>query len=354
MPVKDQDYEKVAQQLQQNLTTGLWPEGAKIPSERQLSSEFHTSRNKIRRAIAQLIADGYLRTVPGSGTYVAELPRKQRAATKNIAFLICTRGKPHYTVTSNLFFAEVLRGVEYETRRRNYHCIVSIIDEENRNYNELQSIINKVDGAVVCELRSEPLLSFLEQNLPTALISPSVSSRLLDSIAMDNAQGVMQAVTHLYERGCRRIAYLSGSRGSYPAQQRLQGYYEALDQLRIPRRDELVRICGWNFDQAKACTEELLQDQTFDGIVAASDILAFAAIQVCSEHKLTIPDRVKITGFDNLETAEQSQPPLTTICVNKEFMGRQAVKLLVDRFQEQRDFGLHMVIPTDLIVREST
>ena len=134
----------IVQELQDaiinKISEGMWTPGKRIPSERQLAQAYKVSRATVRKAIANLTEQGVLVSVPGSGTYVST-KSKRTPSSRTIAFLVCTRGKPEYTVTTNLFYAQVLRGIELAARSMNYQCIVSTIDELERDFSAVDEIM---------------------------------------------------------------------------------------------------------------------------------------------------------------------------------------------------------------------
>lgn len=336
-----------------NISEGIWAPGERIPSERQLAQAYNVTRTAVRKAIASLTEQGVLVAIPGSGTYVSTKAQKA-ASSKTIAFLVCSRGKPDYTVTTNLFYAQVLRGVELAARRMNYECIVSTIDELERDYGSLDDILNKVDGLVLGELRCQRLHDHIVRSrYPTTLISPSLHSPVLDTIKIDSYSGSLNAVDYLVSLGHKRIAFVGGSKDSHPAQERLAGYKAGLKKNGLEISERLIRISGWDFAAAREAVRDLVAREQFTAILAASDYLAFAALQVLREHNLRVPDDVSVIGFDDLEVAAHQSPPLTSVRVHKEELGKLAVTMLLTRLEDERTVGTVTVVPCKLIVRES-
>ncbi|NLY52655.1 MAG: substrate-binding domain-containing protein [Firmicutes bacterium] len=328
--------------------------GVRIPSERELSKKYGVSRTVVRKALSELIDEGILISIPGSGTYVMQPAKPNQPHHKTIAFLLCTRGIPDYTVTTNYFYAQVLRGIELQTRRLGYQCLVSTIDELAFDNDHLRSIIRRVDGLILGELRCEKLHNYIRQtNIPAVLISPSLDSPVFDRILIDNFAGSVAATDYLIRRGHRRIAFLGGSTNSWPAKERFEGYKAGLERNGMKLDEELIRITGWDFAKARKATMDLLDNTHFTAIFAASDLLAMAAMQAIKEANRKIPDDISVVGFDDLETSAQHTPQLTSVHVYKEYMGKLAVTLLLSSLEERKDFGTTTIVPTRLIERKS-
>ncbi len=339
--------------IMNNITEGMWEPGARIPSERQLAQSYKMSRAVVRKAIASLTEKGVLVAVPGSGTYVSNTPEKA-PNSKTLAFLVCSRGKPDYTVTTNLFYAQVLRGVELTARRMGYQCIVSTIDELGRDFSSLDETMTKADGLILGELRCQKLHDhIIRSRYPTTLISPSLSSPYLDTVKIDSYSGSLAAVDYLASLGHKQIAFVGGSKNSLPAQERLEGYKSGLRKNDLAVTEGLIRISGWDFDNARKAVCHLLEEEKFTAILAASDFLAFAALQVLREHNYRVPDDISVIGFDDLEVSAQQSPPLTSVRVHKEHLGKLAVNMLLARMEDNRNFGTTTTVPSELVKRAS-
>ena len=339
--------------IMRSINEGIWEPGERIPSERQLAQSYNVSRTVVRKAIASLIEKGVLIAVPGSGTYVSTTPEKP-TNSKTLAFLVCSRGKPDYTVTTNLFYAQVLRGVELTARRMGYQLIVSTIDELSRDFGSLDEIMAKADGLILGELRCQRLHDhIMRKRYPTALISPSLSSPYLDTVKIDSYSGSVAAVDYLASLGHKKIAFIGGSKNSLPAQERLEGYKAGLRKNDLEVTEGLIRISGWDFENARQAGCDLLEQEEFTAVLAASDYLAFAALQVLREHNYRVPDDISVIGFDDLEVSAQQSPPLTSVRVHKEHLGKLAVNMLLARLEDNRDFGTITNVPSELIKRAS-
>jgi DNA-binding LacI/PurR family transcriptional regulator len=259
-------------------------------------------------------------------------------------------GQPEYTVTTNLFYAQVLRGIELAARSMNYQCIVSTMDELERDFSAVDEIMTKVDGLILGELRCQRLHDHIVRNrYPTTLISPSIHSQFLDIIKIDSYSGSLEAVDYLASLGHKRIAFVGGSKDSYPAQERLEGYISGLKKNGLSVSDQLIRISGWNFEMARDAVCDLLEKEEFTAILAASDHLAFAALQLLREHNRRVPDDISVIGFDDLEVSAQQSPPLTSVRVHKEHLGKLAVNMLFARLDEDRNFATFTTVPSELI-----
>ncbi|GAA3825699.1 hypothetical protein GCM10022226_53070 [Sphaerisporangium flaviroseum] len=209
-----------------------------------------------------------------------------------------------------------------------------------------------VDGVMVVSTRgADPLLSALARTgIPIVSLGRPAASMALPYVDSDNVGGAVAAMTHLIERGRRRIAMICGPLDSVAAQDRLGGYRDTIRESghrSILTVGEFTRSSG-----AEAMRQLLLDDPALDAVFAADDLMAIGALSVLHESGRRVPDDVAVVGFDDIEAASYTIPPLTTVRGLREDQALAAVRLLL----RQIDGGpmSSTILPTELIIREST
>ncbi|PTQ12651.1 LacI family transcriptional regulator [Sphingomonas oleivorans] len=171
------------------------------------------------------------------------------------------------------------------------------------------------------------------------------------SVGSDNLRGGQRATRHLIRLGRRRIAFI-GDGDSREVAQRQQGYRDALEETGIAIDHKLIRPTRLYPDSAVEAIDDLIdRGIAFDGIVAASDMIALGAIRGLERRGRRVPDDVSVVGYDDIDMAAHMRPALTTIRQDTAKAGR----LLVAKVM--RILGGHPAsserLTTDLIVRES-
>lgn len=352
-------FNRIKEHIVSEIQTGELKPGDKLPSERELCRLFGLSRVTVRRALAELVAQGVLTTVPGKGTFVAERAPVVRRRTGTLAVIRCFGSRPPSAIAVDVFYPAVFAGIESEAAARGFHCIVQHHREGGLDPSRIEELAAKVDGIICAELRDAAFLDLLTATgLPVVLISPSVdwpASYVVDAVEMDNVSGAMQATRHLLELGHRRIAFIGGPVGSVPSRQRRMGYREALSAFGIPPSDTLECSRGWRLEDGYEAMKELLRRYPRPtAVFAASDLLALGACQAAREAGLAVGQDISILGFDDIELAKESRPALSTVRVLRKEMGENAARLLFERINGTRAYPLRVVVPTQLVVREST
>ncbi len=170
------------------------------------------------------------------------------------------------------------------------------------------------------------------------------------SVGSDNLSGGRRATLHLARMGRKRIVYLGDTEAPEVAQ-RVAGYREALAQSDLPLDPDLMVPAHFTVESGEAAVDALLARKVaFDGIIAASDLIAIGAIRSLRHHGVSVPGDVSVIGYDDIPLARYSQPALTTVAQDTQRAGRTLVSKLLDSGSgEMRSERL----PTELIVRGS-
>lgn len=192
----------------------------------------------------------------------------------------------------------------------------------------------------------------LEQlKLPLVLID--LWSPGLPCINPDNMQGGYLATRHLLDQGCKRIAFLASTLSHYSIRQREKGYRQALYEARLlmPPEYEAIALPQVDTEQSlvRAIHELFDLAEPPDAIFTYNDATALLVLAVCAERGIRVPQDVALVGFDDIEPAAWSQPPLTTIAVDKQRLGREALEILLSGQSET-----NVLLPVELVVRASS
>lgn len=175
------------------------------------------------------------------------------------------------------------------------------------------------------------------------------------TVSIDNVAAGQLAVRHLVEQGCKRVATITGPLDNTLSQDRLQGYRGALSAAGLTLVPEWVVEGDFSIDSGRAAMERLLDATSVpDGVFCANDEMAIGAQQAIRARGLTIPGDIALVGFDDLRFGAFAAPPLTTIRQPTTELGEIAMRLL-DAVLHEREIAVRtVVLPHQLIEREST
>jgi DNA-binding LacI/PurR family transcriptional regulator len=280
------------------------------------------------------------------------MPAGPTAAAATIAIVI---PPPQGRDTSlfDPFVMELVAGVGEGARARGCDFLVSHVAPTG--FQDLAALMstNRTAGAVFLG-QSSLHASFnrlAEQERRFVVWGAQMPGQLYCSVGSDNPAGAKRATLHLARLGRKRIAFL-GATEAPEALQRYQGYLDGLASAGLPVDRRLIVPSQFVLEAAESCTDALLSRRLgFDGVVAASDIIALGAIRALSRAGLRVPDDVSVVGYDDIQVARLSRPELTTIRQDTRYAGRLLVAKLLDSdgtssLRSER-------IPTELVVRAS-
>jgi DNA-binding LacI/PurR family transcriptional regulator/anti-anti-sigma regulatory factor len=201
---------------------------------------------------------------------------------------------------------------------------------------------------------------FCQRYRPLPLASIAVALEGVPSVVVDNRSGIREAVGHLVTvHGCRRIAFFRAREGNPEAEARYEAYLDALAECDLPFDPQLVSPPG-NFDVVSGVEAiRILLDERglrppldFDAIVTSSDNIALGALGALQERGIHVPRDVALTGFDDVESASFSIPPLTTVRQPTREQAMHATQLVLAQLRGDQVSEV-LSLSTQLVVRQS-
>lgn len=182
----------------------------------------------------------------------------------------------------------------------------------------------------------------------------AVEPRVLGTvIGCDNRLGGRQAGEHLIAGGCRRVAFVGDASSNYPEfRDRYRGLAEALRQASLPV-DPGLQVDTLSIEQEgyDATRRLIARGIAFDGVFAASDLIALGVMRALVEAGLDVPRDVRLIGFDDIPAAGLMRPPLTTVAQDYGRAGATLVDTLIRQIHGEQTEG--QVLPTRLVIRAS-
>lgn len=209
-----------------------------------------------------------------------------------------------------------------------------------------------VDGVMLVSGHgSDPLPGALTRlRVPVVSYGRPAASVAVPYVDGDNVGGAKQAVGHLLERGRRRIATIAGPLDMTAGQDRLTGYREV---LRDSDRRSIIAVGDFTRESGAVAMRQLLADDPLlDAVFAANDLMAIGAMRALREAGRSVPDDVAVVGYDDVEAARYTDPPLTSVHSPHAEQAAAMVRLLLGLIQG--DPAEPLVMPTRLVVRSSS
>lgn len=262
--------------------------------------------------------------------------------------------------TFNPYFAEVARGIESVAFENGYIVVLCHsnydIEKELRYVDVLSS--ERAAGVIWVPATNqlEPADRLAENHIPFLLLDRNTGRDSVLSVVADNFQGGYLATEHLISLGHKRIGCITRPAPLDHSNDRIRGYKTALEDHGLPIDQQLLVLGGYRFEDGRRAARELLTSEAPPtAIVGYNDLMAIGALRAAGELGLKVPEDLSIVGFDDIPGAAFTFPPLTSVCLPKEEMGRRAAELLLNAIAgENETEQSSLTIEVSLNQRQST
>jgi LacI family transcriptional regulator len=278
-----------------------------------------------------------------------------RRRVQNVALVFY---KDDDTIT-NPFYSFVVQGAIKEALERNYDLLFSYVDSTYAGYQNLPKIVREKNaGGVLFMRRVEPRMVEDIQALGIPVVAVDEVPRMegVNSVQIDNRKGGMLAASHLLDLGHERLAMCVPKRPARSIEERLEGFRAAFDKFERPfsRSLHVAQAETLTFRDGYETTRHMIEKQKLTAIFCANDEMAAGALRAAHEMGLEVPRDFSVIGFDDIVMSNYTDPPLTTIKVVREHMGRRAMTRLIELVERTDKLVKVEIAPVELVLREST
>jgi LacI family transcriptional regulator len=261
---------------------------------------------------------------------------------------------------TNPFFPAVVRGAEDVAFANGYRLILCNTDNDHAkeivHLNELRTYLPS--GLIVIPSKLSDLTaqvkSYQKSGAAVVCVDRLPKEWKGDTVTADNEHGAYTATNYLLRQGHRQLAMIAGPRHLTNVQNRLTGFKRALQENKLHIAPEYIQET--TFDQHGGYTKTMLLLRMIPRptvIFAGNDLIAFGALMAFREARLQCPEEISLIGFDNLDLAEMTSPPLSSVSQPGYQMGTTAARILIDRVQGDDGPAKHIVLETMLKIRGS-
>jgi len=259
------------------------------------------------------------------------------------------------TALSDPFWGMVTSGVSrvlMEHDMQTLLLVTKLDDEDGPVSHYLDK--NEVDGAIFAQVHKDTLVrKLVNKGLPIVVIgTPSSEAPDVHFVDTNNVAGSFLGTNHLFKIGCKNIATITGDIEASAGQHRLRGYEQAHKENGAKINRNLIAHGNWSYDSAKILMIRLLaSNPEIDGVFAASDVMALAAINAIEERGKRVPDDIAVVGFDDTLIAQTSRPSITTVKQDIAGLGAAAAETILELIRGGQPAS--KILSTELIIRES-
>lgn len=352
-------YVQVYESLFKMITEKNWQAGELLPSERELSAMFNVDRLTVRKSLAMLAKEGLVEKIAGLGTKVTEVSHHyiDNHHSNNLVFLL--PNLPRFSGSNSAdritepFNSSLFYSVEKECKKHGFNLIYTTIKDDEIFVDLLKS--RGIIGVLfVSKIHSKFIQEAHKLKIPSVVINNE--SNFFPTIRADREKGTYEAIKLLISQNHRQIGFISGVSNYITSKDCLQGYKRALADANINWKQQIIKESDWTFEGGFNAMTEIIREQPRlpSAIFACNDMIAIGVMEAIKAAGLSIPQDVSVIGCDDIDQSKYYSPKLTTIKVKTELMAKIACQNLFLAIESQEILNIQIILPTKLIVREST
>ncbi|TDN69073.1 LacI family DNA-binding transcriptional regulator [Paraburkholderia sp. BL10I2N1] len=252
----------------------------------------------------------------------------------------------------NPYFTNIVKGANRIALRHDYTLLLVDTEEnQEREQQLIEALAQRVDGVIISSRMQEDSMQWMtELNKPVVLLGRNQLFPI-PSVSNDSYLAGYMLARHLLNQGHRHIGYLGFARSRWDAE-RIRGARTCLSEadltLEVHEAHAPSTLAGKN-----ACSSVMLGPHRPEALICYNDLIALGFMKEAVALGFKLPQDLSVTGFDNVPYGEFAVPALTTVDLQSEKMGEQAMLKLIDALAGKRDIG-HVTLEPRLIVRDST
>ena len=260
---------------------------------------------------------------------------------------------------SDEYFSEIIRSIDDTSYLNGYYTMV-MSSHENRSL--IESINTMMGSGIVGGfillipfINNEIKKALRMGNIPFVLISGDDNIGDYDIVTTDNYQSAIRMVKYLAGNGYKKIAFISGPPENNDASLRRKGFLDACSNFRIDVKKSWMINGNFTMESGeRACSKLLSEKDRPDVIFAANDMMALGCYKAVHTIGLKIPTDIAIAGFDDILISEYANPPLTTIKVDTDRIGKIAAERLIEKMNGTISNTIQKKeIASELVIRSS-
>jgi DNA-binding LacI/PurR family transcriptional regulator len=260
---------------------------------------------------------------------------------------------------ANPFFPELVKAIEREAMQRGFEVILAETDYDHERLGKSVGRFLEREVAGVIIMASEVDLSLVaglaRRRVPLVFLDLEVTGQGTSTVSVDYARGIDEAVHHLAELGHRELAYVGGPPTLSSAAKRLQAFQAAVARYIGPRARPRVYDGDFRLESGLRAGDEILASKPRPtAVLAANDIMALGVVKACRAQGLSIPRDLSVVGFDDIAFASLADPPLSTVCLPRDALAREATAALLRSLDGDSEDVAPEMVPTYFVARGST
>ncbi|KRF10055.1 GntR family transcriptional regulator [Paenibacillus sp. Soil766] len=342
-----------------------------VPSEGELAKLFGVSRMTSKLALERLVEQGLVYRLPRRGTFLSEhrdgdpyngeLPSENKALpevkqSNQIALIV-----PHLSD----YTSKIIAAAEIEVRKHDCDLILKISKDKDDEDRCLQRLVEGGIGGIILfpqgrKTCSDQVLRLKLQQFPIVIIDRIFREVQIDCVYHDHYQGSYQMTKYLIEKGHREIGYTSNSIDNITSrEERYQGYIQALLDHAISVKNQYIHfksvLCNPSrINESDPEQERFIQENPqMTALMCGDDHVAISTLYTALSMGVSVPDKLSIVGFSDIQLSALTPIPLTTVRQDTGQLAQSAFNLLMKRINHSHEKPITIKIQTKIVERKS-
>ncbi|MFC6356561.1 LacI family DNA-binding transcriptional regulator [Luethyella okanaganae] len=261
---------------------------------------------------------------------------------------------------ANPFMTDLVQEVEQSLHLHGIQLLLcNSRQDPSRERAALTSLIGRrVDGLIICPVDATSSFAGVEaavQSLPVVQVDQRIEGLNADWVGVDDETAMRLIVEHLSSQGVTSAAFAGSKENDSSSKARLDAFLRHAGALGISVAKDNIFLDRYSVDCGRESMERLIRSGSLpNALVCAADIIAIGALQTCHAQKITVPDDLLITGFDDIEFANLCTPRLTTVRQPLKAIANHAVDILRSVHAEDDHAAVRLALAPTLVIRESS
>lgn len=308
------------------------------------------TRARVMDAISTL---GFVQNV--SVRSVADTLGREQARQNSLILLLSSDGAHRFDVVLS-------SAITKQALRRGYQTVYLPLRVANVEWERVEDILIRLAPAgIIITTQAMPCAPVLElaKRFPTVICSSlidEINEAGIASVTIDNYSATYAATKYLLSIGHRKLAYIGNHSTFAYSRQRMAGFHAAMKESGLPvRADWTFQLFSADYFLAEEAAKELFKNEELpDAVLCCADVFGMAVVNVAGQFGIRVPQDLSVIGFDDLDIASMTTPALTTVAQPVDKLASQACELLLEEIGNGTARNRRVILPTDLVIRNST
>lgn len=352
-------YQQVSDWIRNQISSGVLRSNDKLDSENDLTVRFGISRQTVRHAIDQLVQEGLLYKIQGSGTFVGQAGTEKKVEYKAQSRMVSIVS----TYVDSYIFPRILQAIVQRLEEAGYTARITFTGNDLQREREI--LENYLTSGSTDPLIVEPVMSGLpnpnvkyyreirKKGIPVLFFHSFYPEINIPYIGMDDVRAGEIATDYLLTMGHKKVTGIFKTEDSQGTR-RYQGYLSSLMKHGIePRPENIVwfdNVELRDFSKLAPKLDQRMKDCT--AVVCYNDEVAFELTKYAISNGIRIPEELSIVSIDNSDYAVLNQIQLTSVSHPMEALGTKVANGILDLI-ENPDQEITFEFEPDLVIRDS-